>query len=171
MNYLLWLLLTWLLLGLESPLLGTFELQLYVPDVLLITALYLAVHGELLPGVVTVFFCGLLKDGFVLASPVGLFTEIGVLAFLAGRVLLRHVDLRSLVPLLATSAVASILTSGAFLALQTVFDRDFAGHDQVISTMLPLALATMLAAPVQFALLDRAGGTSGRRDTSNLLIR
>ena len=165
-----WLLATWVLLGLESPLLGTFELQLYVPDVLLITALYIAVNGELLPGVLTIFAAGLLKDGFTLAAPVGLFTEIGVLALLIARVLLRHVDLRSLVPLLATSAAASILCSGLFLALQSVFDRDFTGHDQVLRTMLPLALATMLAAPVQFALLDRLGGVS-RRDTSNLLIR
>jgi hypothetical protein len=171
LKYLIWLAVTWILLGLESPLLGTFEMQLYLPDVLLITALYVAVNGELLPGVAIVFAAGLLKDGFTLASPVGLFTEIGILSLLAARALLQRVDLRSIVPLMATAAAASIAASGLFLALQSVFDRDFAGHDQVIQTMLPLALATMIMAPLQFGLMDRAAGVFGRRDQKNVLLR
>ena len=158
MKYLIWLAVTWILLGLESPLLGTFEMQLYLPDVLLITALYVAVNGELLPGVAIVFAAGL-------------FTEIGILSLLAARALLQRVDLRSIVPLMATAAAASIAASGLFLALQSVFDRDFAGHDQVIQTMLPLALATMIMAPLQFGLMDRAAGVFGRRDQKNVLLR
>lgn len=171
MRYLTWLLVTWVLLGLTSPLLGTFEMQLYVPDVLVITALYVAVRGDLLPGVATLFAAGMLKDGFTLASPVGLFTEIGILSLLTARALLVRVDLRSMVPLMATAAAASIAASLLFLALQSVFDRDFAGHDQVLRTILPLALSTMIAAPVQFGLMDRISGLFGRRDRSDILLR
>ncbi len=171
MNYVVWLLITFALLGLESPLLGSFEMQLYAPDVLLLSAVYIAVRGDQLPGLVTVFFCGLLKDGFALASPVGLFTEIAVLTFLLARLLLPRVDLRSLVPLMATAAGATLSATGVFWLLVSVFDRDFAGHDQVLQAALPLTLATMLVAPVQFWLLDRGARLFGRRDRSGMVIR
>ncbi|GEM_PF-3570658 len=171
MKHFSWLLVTFVLLGLGSPLLGTFEMQMYVPDVLVLSAVYIAVRGDLLPGVMTIFVAGLLKDGFVLASPVGLFAEIGVLSLLGARVFLRRVDLRSMVPLMATAAAASMVATGMFWLLATVFDRDFGGSDQVLSTFLPLALATMLAAPVQFAILDRVSGLFGPRERSGMLLR
>lgn len=171
MNYLLWFLITFVLLGLASPLLGRFDMQLYAPDVLLLTAIFVATRGDLLPGIVTVFCCGLIKDGFTLAAPVGMFTEIAVLAFLGARVFLGRVDLRSIVPLMATTAATTLAATGVFWLLSTVFDRDFAGDQQVLDAVLPLTLATMIVAPVQFALLDRAAGLFGRKERSGVLIR
>ncbi len=155
MKYGVWLLFTYLLLALESPLLGRVDFQFYAPDVALLLALYLASRAELLPGLVVAFAAGLLKDGFSLAAPLGLFTEINVLALLGARVLSRRVDLRSTVPLMATSAAASLVASGLFLLLSAIFDRDFAGTDQVLLKALPLALMTMLVMPVLSAVLDR----------------
>jgi len=73
MKYVAWLFATWMLLGLESPLLGSFSTQLFAPDVLVITALFIAHRGAILPGVITMLAIGLLKDGFCLAAPVGVF--------------------------------------------------------------------------------------------------
>ncbi len=168
MKYGVWLLLTYVLLALESPLLGRVDFQFYAPDVALLLAIYLASRAGLLPGLICAFAAGLLKDGFSLAAPLGLFTEINVLALLATRVLTRRVDLRSTVPLMATSAAASLLASGLFLLLSAIFDRDFAGTDQVLIMALPLALMTMLVMPVLCAVFDRVGRIFERRGPASV---
>ncbi len=165
MKYIAWLMVTWLLLGLESPLLGSFSTQLFVPDVLVISALYIAHRGGLLAGAMTVFSLGLLKDGFCLAAPVGVFTEVGVLVFLGMRLARRHTDLRSTVSLMATTAVATLVATGLFMLFETIFHREFGSHAQALRMALPLSLITMLAAPFQFWLLDRVGQIFARRSS------
>ena len=171
MSYLLWLVVTWLLLGLCSPMLGSVNGHFYAPDVLVLTALFAAHRGALLPGIVTIFAAGLLKDGFCLAAPVGVFTETAVLTFLGMRLVNPHADLRSPVTLMATAAVASLLNTAMFLLFETVFHRDFGSHAQALRMALPLALMTMLAAPFQFALLNRVGGMTERRSTPGGMLR
>ncbi len=168
MKYGAWLLLTYLLLALESPLLGRADFQFYAPDVALLLALYLASRAELLPGLMCAFAAGLLKDGFSLAAPLGLFTEINVLTLLAARVLSRRVDLRSTVPLMATTAATSLVASALFLLLSAIFDRDFAGTDQVLMMTLPLALMTMLMMPVLSAVFDRLARMFERRSAASV---
>ncbi|HAN30929.1 MAG TPA: hypothetical protein DCQ06_04975 [Myxococcales bacterium] len=170
MSYLLWLVVTWLLLGLCSPMLGSVNGHFYAPDVLVITALFAAHKGNILPAIVTVFAAGLLKDGFCLAAPVGVFTESAVLTFLAMRMASPHTDLRSPVTLMATAAIASLLNTAMFLLFETVFHRDFGSHAQALTMALPLALMTMLAAPFQFALLNRVGGMSKRRSAPDGML-
>ncbi|MCO4760040.1 MAG: hypothetical protein KC502_00935 [Myxococcales bacterium] len=171
MNYVAWLLVTWLLLGLESPLLGSFSSQLFAPDVLVITAMFAAHRGGLLPGILTVFIIGLLKDGFCLAAPVGVFAEVGVLVFLGMRLASRHTDLRSPVSLMATAAIATLVATGLFMMFETIFHREFGSHAQALRMALPLSLITMLAAPLQFALLDRAGRLFERRSSAGSMFR
>ena len=171
MKYAAWLCVTWMLLGLESPLLGSFSTQLFAPDVLVISALFIAHRGALLPGIVTVFAIGLLKDGFCLAAPVGVFTEVGVLVFLAMRVASRHNTLSTAISLMATSAVATLFATALFMLFETIFHREFGSHAQALRMALPLALITMLAAPLQFALLDRIGAFFERSSTSGSMFR
>ncbi len=171
MKYLVWLVVTWLLLALESPLLGSFSSQLFVPDVLVITALFAAHRGSLLGGALTIFAIGLLKDGFCLAAPVGLFVETGVLIFLGMRFAARHTDLRSPITLMATTAVASLVATALFLLFETIFHRNFGSHAQALRMALPLALMTMLVAPFQFALLDRVGRIFERRGPTTGVFR
>lgn len=160
-----------MLLGLESPLLGSFSSQLFAPDVLVISALFIAHRGGLLPGALTIFAIGLLKDGFCLAAPVGVFAEVGVLIFLGARLTSRHTNLGTPVSLMATSAVATLVATGLFMLFETVFHREFGSHAQALRMALPLSLITMLAAPFQFAILDRVGKFFERRSSAGSMFR
>jgi rod shape-determining protein MreD len=150
-----WILLTFLLLALVAPLLGRLDSQFFAPDIALLTALFVGSRSTLGSAIVVGFATGLLKDGFSLAAPVGLYTEINVLAVLAARLLERRVDLRSPVPLMATAAGASLAATLLFLILEAIFHRSFEAWGEVVRMALPLALITMLVAPVHFALFDR----------------
>ena len=149
-------LLGFLMLGFESPLLHLADVQWYAPDVVLVMVLYLGLSSRFESGLVIALALGLLKDGFCLAAPVGVFTEITVLTYLAARLLSRRVDLGSSVPLMATTAAASLVSSGLFLVLEAVFHRSSSDYGQIVRFALPLALATMLFAPILFGLLERA---------------
>lgn len=150
-----WILTAFALLTLVSPLLGHFDSQFFAPDIALLTALYAGSRAELLPALITAFAVGLLKDGLALSAPVGLYTEINVFAVLLARVLARRVDLHSAVPVMATSAAMSIGATGMFLILESIFHRQFESYGEVVRMALPLALMTMLLAPVHFALFDK----------------
>jgi hypothetical protein len=156
-KYLAWLCLVYALLAVEAPLQARLDLPLLAPDVSLILALYLGSRAPFVPGLLVSFGAGLLKDGFVLAAPVGVFTETAVLAFLAAGFMARRVDLRSTVPVMASAASASLLATALFLGLESVFHRGYAGHGEALTMALPLALGTMLLAPLLFAAFDRTG--------------
>jgi len=166
-----WILLAFGLLALVSPLLGRLDSQLFAPDVALLTAMYVGSRSTLLSGIVVGFCVGLLKDGLSLSAPVGLYTEINVLCVLAARVLERRVDLRSAVPVMATAAGLSLAATLLFLALESVFHRSFTAFGEVLGMALPLALLTMLVAPVQFALFDRVTRRFESQGRSTLLLR
>ncbi len=170
MKFVVWWLIAFAALALESPLLVSWESFFYAPDVALIMALYIGSRAEPLGGLVTAFAIGLLKDGFCLAAPVGVFTEITVLTFLVARLLSRRVDLRSSVPLMATTAAASLVASALFLALEAIFHRSSSDYGQVLRLALPLALVTMLLAPIQFGLLERVGRTLSNRGGGRYLF-
>ena len=167
MKYAVWLMLTYLLLALESPLLGRVDFQFYAPDVALLVALFAASRAPLLPAVLCALAAGLLKDGFSLAAPLGLFAEINVLVVLGARLLSRRVDMHSSAPMMATAAATSLVATALFLLLAAIFDRDFGDSDQVLTMALPLALMTMLVAPILFALFDRVGRFGNRRGTGS----
>lgn len=166
-----WILLTFLAMALLSPLLGHFDSQFFAPDVALLTALYAGSRTTTPAAVLVAFAIGLLKDGLSLAVPVGLYTEIGVLVALLGRVLEPRVDLRSPVPLMATAAALSLLATLLFLILEAVFHRAFDAYGDVLRMALPLALITMLVAPPWFGLLDRLTGRFEHGPRTGLLGR
>lgn len=155
MKYLAWILMAYLLLAVISPLLGHLDAQLYAPDVALLTSLFVGSRCATVPAVLTGFAVGLLKDGFSMSAPVGVYAEINVLIALLARGLQSRVDLISPLPVIATSAAASLLASALFLAFESVFHRSFENYAEVAATALPLALTTMLVAPGQFALMER----------------
>lgn len=164
-------LLAFLAMTLMSPLLGRFDSQFFAPDVALLTALYAGSRFSTNTAVLIGFSVGLLKDGLSLSVPVGLYTELGVLAALAGRFLESRVDLRSPVPLMATSAAMCLLGTLLFMLLEAVFHRAFESYGDVLRMALPLALMTMLVAPPWFWLLDRITGRLEHPHRSGLLGR
>ncbi len=171
MIYVAWIAVTYLLLALLSPLLGRLDVQLYAPDVALLTSLFVGSRSPLGAAVATAFAVGLLKDGYSLSAPVGVYTEINVLVALLARLLHNRVDLVSPVPVIATSAATSLLATALFLAFESVFHRSFSAHSEVLATALPLALTTMLVAPAQFKLLDAVGRQFERSDRGAVLLR
>lgn len=171
MTYFAWIAVTYLLLALLSPLLGRLDVQLYAPDVAMVTSLYVGSRSQLGPAVATAFAVGLLKDGFSLSAPVGVYTEINVLVALLARLLHNRVDLVSAAPVIATAAGTSLLATALFLGFESVFHRSFSAYGDVFSTALPLALTTMLVAPAQFKLLDAVGRRFERSDRGAVLLR
>ena len=105
MKELIWFAVTYLLLALESPVLGHLQSQWYAPDVALLTALYAGGRTTRLRAVSLAFVLGLCKDGLAASTPIGLHTEILVLAALAGQGLATRVNLRSPLPLMATAEI------------------------------------------------------------------
>lgn len=166
MKELIWWLATYVLLALASPVLGHLQSQWYAPDVALLTALYAGGRTTLLRSVMLAFVLGLCRDGFAVSTPAGLYTEVLVLVTLAGRVLATRVDLRSPVPLMATAAGVSVAATLLFLAFEATFHRSFDAYGDVLRMTMPLALVTMLVAPVQFALLQGLTRRFEARDRS-----
>jgi len=94
-----------------------------------------------------------------------------VLIFLGMRLAARHTDLRTPISLMAPSAIATLIATGLFMLFETIFHRDFGSHAQALRMALPLSLITMLAAPFQFALLDRIGAFFERRSSAGSMFR
>ncbi|MSQ82172.1 MAG: hypothetical protein EXR77_04535 [Myxococcales bacterium] len=171
MKYLSWIAFTYVLLAVLSPLLGYLDAQLFAPDVALITALYVGSRGSWVASLLCGFAVGLLKDGFSLAAPVGIYTEICALMALLAQLLRNRVDLVSPMPVMATAAATSVLSTALFLAFEAVFARTFDAYAAVVATALPLALTTMLWAPAQFALLERMGRRFDQHNRGAMLLR
>lgn len=171
MKELAWFVFSYLLLALESPLLGHLDSQFFAPDVALLTAVYAGSRTNLLRGLAIAFLVGLMKDGMSMSAPLGLYTEVNVLALLMSRVLARRVDFQSTVPVMATAAGMSLGATALFLMLEAVFHRSFEAYGDVLRMALPLSLITMLVAPVQFAVLDRLTRRFESRDRGVVFLR
>lgn len=166
-----WFLLAYLLLALESPLLGHLDSQFFAPDVALLTAIFAGSRTNLLRGLAVAFVVGLLKDGLSMSAPLGLYTEVNVLALLMSRVLARRVDLQSPVPVMATAAGMSLGATALFLGLEAIFHRSFEAYGDVVRMALPLSLITMLVAPMHFAVLERLTRRFESKDRAVVYLR
>lgn len=155
MKHLAWLLCFVALLALEAPMLRAAEHQWLLPDVVVLAAIYLGSRGDWAGGLLTAAAVGLAKDGFSLAAPVGVFTEIAALGFLATGLVGRRVDLGSPMPTMATCGVGTFVAVGLFLVFETVFHRAFGAWEEVLRAAPSMALGTMLLSLPVFAGLDR----------------
>lgn len=164
------LLLAYLLLGLESPLLHQLNLSLYAPDLALVIVLYVALTMQGLTGATTAFLVGLLKDGFAMGSPVGMFTEISVLVYFTFRFMAHKVTLRGAGAQMIVTFLATLLGGGLFLLLTAVFDRAFDSYRSIVSMIVPQALITAPFAPVVFFLCSRVDGLFARRKRESVFF-
>lgn len=155
--------LTYVFLAVESPLLYELNLAFYAPDFALLAVLYVAMCMGTSSGVVTAALIGLLKDGFALGSPLGMYMHISVVTFFVVRAVASHINLRSLIPSILAALVASLLSSLLFLVLTLIFDRVFTDHGMVLRMMFPQALITAPFAPVLFLVFEKVTGLASRR--------
>jgi len=161
---------SFVLLSLESPMLETLQMSAFAPDVTIVAALYLGTTSPFVTGLAAAALLGLMRDGFALSSPVGLYAELTALAFLASRSLSKRVDLKSPIPLMATAAGLCLASNLLFLVLSVVFHREFVLQAESFRMVLPLALLTMLVAPIQFALLATVERLFRRRRDGDVLF-
>ena len=171
MRGLLTILVLFLLLALESPLLYQLNLSFYAPDFALIVILHLGMRYGTVSGVLAALVVGLFKDAYALGSPIGMFMHISVVLFLTTRAVSSQLDLRSVPLSMLAAFVASLLTSLLFLVLTLIFDRSFDDYALVFRMMGPQALVTAPFAPVLFLLLDKIDKLTTRRRSGSIFFR
>lgn len=158
------------LLAIESPLLQQFHQSLFAPDIALVAVLWLALHFPLVPGVLTALVIGFLKDGFVMAVPVGMYTEIMVVVFLVSRFFASKVPVRGLSSLLVASILLAVFSALLFALLSLLFDPRFESYRLIFRLMVPVALVTAPFAPAVFFILDRLDGLFARANRRDSLF-
>lgn len=164
------LLVTFLLLALESPLLHVADIQRYAPDLTLIICIYLGLTTTFERGVGLALVLGLLHDGFTTGATVGMHMELAVLAFIISFRLSRRLALRGPFGSMLIAFVFSLGASIVELVLSLLFVRNFtqgdAGPGLVLSTMLPQALVTAPFGAFLFWLFDRLDHLVTRKSES-----
>lgn len=155
-------LLVFLMLAVESPLLQEVHLSSFAPDLALVAVLWVALHLSLVAGVLTALVIGFLKDGFVMAVPLGMNMEISVVVLLLARYLASKVPVRGVVSLVVTTVFLTMVGALMFVLLSLLFDKHFVAYRVVFRLMVPVALVTAPFAPVVFYLLDRLDGLFAR---------
>lgn len=160
------LVLSFVMLAIESPLLVDLQLSFFAPDLALIVVVWVALHMNTVSGAITCFLLGYMKDGFVMGVPVGMHMEIFVIVFFLVRYFAGKVLVRGLATLMITVAVVSLLATALFALLSLLFDRNFTDYRLVLRLLVPVALVTAPFAPAVFYVLDRVDGFFHRkRDT------
>lgn len=167
------LLVGFLMLALESPLLHQANVAQYVPDLVLIMTVYIGLTSTFGRGLALALALGLLKDGFALGTPIGMYTEISAIAFIVAYRLSRQLVLRGPVGAMLVSLVFSVGASLVELILSLVFVRSFgdgsSGPGLILASLVPQALVTAPFGVVVFWLLDRLDGLTTRKSDSVFL--
>ena len=140
-------------LSLESPLLTSFDVRMYAPDPALAAVVYAGAVMEFVPGAIACACLGLLMDGFSGGVPVGMYVEIYVLIFLACFLLSRRFDYKNVVLITLVVIGASLFSSVLFFVLSAIFDRDFEQFDMVFRLAVPQALLAAPMGPIVAGLL------------------
>ncbi|MFO0747605.1 MAG: rod shape-determining protein MreD [Myxococcota bacterium] len=163
-------LVTFILLALESPLLHEANIQPYAPDLTLVVCIYLGLTTTFERGVALSLVLGLLHDGFAAGGTIGMHMELAVLAFIISFRLSRRLVLRGPIGSMLVSLVFSLGASIVELVLSLIFVRSFTqgegGPGLVLSSMVPQALVTAPFGAFLFWLLDRVDGLVTRKSES-----
>ncbi len=168
LRFVLYLLLGYLLLSLESPMLTSFHIRMYAPDPTLALVIFAAVSFELAPAVALAACLGLLKDGFSSGVPLGMYVEIYVLVMLACHALSRRLDYRNVVLMTLVALCASLASSMLFFVFSAIFDRDFEQFDLIFRLAIPQALITAPMGPIVAGLAGWLDGRLIPRDSDGL---
>ncbi len=170
MRGLAFLLLAFLLLALESPLLHSAGAVRYAPDLALVMIVYIGLSSAPGEGMMTVLGVGLLRDAFTTGTPIGLFMEIGVIVFLICQRLARRLVVRGPFGSMLVVGVFSLVSAILEILLSLLFVRTFtqgtSGPGAILIAMIPQALVTAPFAALLFWLLDRVDGLVARKQDS-----
>jgi rod shape-determining protein MreD len=138
---------------------GTLPLQLVVPCIA-----WLALEAENVEGLVAAAGTGWVLDAFA-GTPTGLFTFLGVLAFLLCRGAGMAVDLRSRAGFAVLSGAACLgMAIGAVLLQRWAGVQEAAPGAGLLPRMLGEAVLTALASPLVLLGMNRLDGLLGREE-------
>jgi rod shape-determining protein MreD len=149
------LIVSYALMGLESPLLQELELSFFAPDLALISVVWVAFNMNSVSGALTCFVLGAMKDGFVMGAPIGMHMEIFVVEFYLLRLVSGRIPIRGLLTSMLATGMAELLAVLLFGFLSVIFDPTFQHYSMLWRLMVPVALVTAPFAPLVFYLLDR----------------
>jgi len=156
------LMIAFLALAFESPLLHRVSLAPFAPDIALVIVLYVGLTTRYLPGIVLAVSIGLIKDAFSMSVPVGLYMETMLIAFLLTQRLSQRLSVRGPLGVVTLTAVFCVGCSLVEIVLCLIFDQDFGvargGTGAAFTAMLPQALITAPFGPVAFWLLEKIDG-------------
>lgn len=164
-------LLAYVLIGIESPLLQKADIAYYAPDLGVCIAVYVGLHLPTISGMIAVFMSGVLVDGFAMGSPLGTHVEVLLIVFLAARAFSGKVALRTPVPIMVSCALASLVGSLLFFGLSAIFDRVFDSYSMLFRVMGPNALITAPFGPLVFYVFRRVDDVFSRRRRETLFFR
>lgn len=153
LRLLIYLMIAYLLLSLESPLLRAFHIRMYAPDPVLALTVIAALTLPFLPGAVLIALAGFLRDGFSVGVPVGTHVEIYLLIYLGCILLSSRLDYRNPILMSLVLFVASLLSSFLLFVFLAIFDRDFEQFDLIFRLSIPQALITTPMGPILAAAL------------------
>lgn len=168
LRFILYLLLGYFMLSLESPMLTSFHIRMYAPDPTLALVIFAAVSFEFAPAVALAACLGLLKDGFSSGVPLGMYVEVYVLVMLACHALSRRLDYRNVVLMTLVALCASLASSMLFFVFSAIFDRDFEQFDLIFRLAIPQALITAPMGPIVAGLAGWLDGHLIPRDSDGL---
>ena len=158
MRFLAYILLSYICVGMQVGLAGYVRINGAAPNIVLLAAIFIAMHAEMQAALLACFMLGLMTD-LVSEQPMGLyalsFSLSGILASMAGRVVYRgHPLTHFFLALIGGTFTAIVLWIYGVLRLPS-------GTRVPMLSLLGGALYTALLSPIVIGLLHRMRGIFG----------
>lgn len=170
MRYFLILLLVFVLLACQVPLLGLLGIHAFTLDLPLLAVMYLAVTSRPLGGFVAAVLAGLLADSFAPGAVLGTHMETMGLLYLGNLAIAGRFQWSRPLPLMVMTLAGVVVSGLLFYLLSMVFDEGFSSASVDFGGIALRLLVTALAAPLLFRLFGAIDGRlRGRRISSPLL--
>lgn len=136
-------------------LIGRFELHGATPSLVLPLVIFLGVHEtSTVRGAALSFVIGYLLD--ILASaPIGLFTFVMVLVWLLSRAAGVRLTAQTVLTRISLAFGFALVESFVVLTLLAIFGTDTRRPLEMVSIVLPRALATAICAPIIFSIAHK----------------
>ena len=132
-------LLLYLFLGVEGPLMKHLDIAFLIPEITMAFLVYISIHFDFIPGITTIFFMGLLKDGFSYSRIVGINSEVLILLFLLLRIVKEKYSVTSVLPLTLLSLICIVLNNILYMVFSIIFDPDVTSYFLIIK-ILPVQI-------------------------------
>lgn len=157
MTSIVFIIISYLLLGLAAPLFSEFEISFLAPD--LAVGILLA-SIAFLPNLRFIFFAlilGTLLDGFFPLAPLGLHMERVVILAYATRGITAIIPARTIPKRILLGMLLTCISDFILFLLLAIFDHSFTAYSVIFRRMIPHALITGITVPIFDVIFFFAG--------------